>query len=262
MSADVKEVLAWLKAHATKAARDAMARYAIPSDHALGVPIGVLKQYSLQLGRHHELALALWDTGVYEARMLASFVDEPARVTPAQMDRWCADFDNWAVCDHACFHLFDKTPHAWTKVAQWAGRRDEFGKRAAFALLWGLSAHDRTSGDAPFLRGLELIERAATDERHFVMKAVNMALRATGKRSPALHAEAVKVARRLADATAPAPRWIGKDALRELGSPGVARRLAGAARAGTRTSGKPAAKANAKTRSPAKPTRAKRASKR
>jgi 3-methyladenine DNA glycosylase AlkD len=158
--------------------------------------------------------------------MLTSFVDEPARVTPTQMDRWCRDFDNWGICDTVCFHLFDRTPHAWRKVAQWSDRRQEFVKRAAFALLWGPTVHDKHAGDAPFVRGLIFVERAATDERHFVKKAVNMALRAIGKRNAALNAAAVAAARRLADSPGAAARWVGKDALRELTSPAVVRRLA------------------------------------
>src|SRR5688572_17615792 len=137
--AEVQAVVTELKRRGTKATRDGMARYGIPSDKAFGVPVGTLRQYAKSLGRNHELAAALWKTGWYEARMLASFVDEPARVTPGQMDLWCRDFDNWAVCDTACFHLFDRTPHAWPKIAQWSRRRDEFIKRAAFALLAGLT---------------------------------------------------------------------------------------------------------------------------
>jgi 3-methyladenine DNA glycosylase AlkD len=142
------------------------------------------------------------------------------------MDRWCRDFDNWAICDSLCFHLFDRTPHAWQKVTQWSGKHDEFGKRAGFALLWALSVHDKHADDKPFVQGLLLVERAAGDDRNFVKKAVNMALRAIGKRNPALNAAAVAVARRLADSPEPAARWVGNDALRELTSPAVIRRLA------------------------------------
>ena len=230
----VQEVLDWLKRQGTKRDRDAMARYAIPSDKAFGVSVGRLKQHAKRLGRDHELAVGLWDTDRYEARMLASMVDEPARVTAAQMDRWCREFDNWAICDTVCFHLFDRTPHAFGKVKQWAGKRDEYVKRAAFALLWGLTVHDKVSGDEPFARCLPLVERAAADERHFVMKGVNMALRAVGKRSPGLNAAAVAVARRLAASPDAAPRWVGKDALRELTGPSVARRLAAKSRASER----------------------------
>src|SRR5687767_11269396 len=150
------------------------------------------------------------------ARMLAAFVDDPAQVTAAQMDRWCRDFDSWAICDTACFHLFARTAHAWGKVAEWSARPEEFVKRTAFALLWGLTVPDHQAGDERFTEGLRLIESAATDDRNFVKKAVNMALRATGKRNAGLNAAAVAVAKRLAESPDPAARWVGKDALREL----------------------------------------------
>jgi 3-methyladenine DNA glycosylase AlkD len=148
--------------------------------------------------------------------MLAAFLDEPARVTPAQMDRWCRDFDNWAICDTVCFHLFDRTPHAFRKVEQWSRRRGEFARRAAFALLASLALHDRRSADAAFARCLPLIEGAAEDERNFVKKSVSWALLAVGKRSPGLERGAAALARRLAASPRPAPHWIGRDALEEL----------------------------------------------
>ncbi len=222
----VETVVASLKRLATKATRDGMARYGLPSDKAFGVPVGAIQKLAKRLGRNHELAAALWDTGWYEARMLAAYVDDPACVTPVQMDRWCRDFDNWGICDTVCFVLFDRTPHAWRKVGQWFRRRDEFVKRAAFALLWGLTVHDKRADDEPFVQGLLLVEREAADERNFVKKAVNMALRAIGKRNLALHAAAVAVAQRLADSAQPAARWVGKDALRELTSSAVTKRLA------------------------------------
>jgi 3-methyladenine DNA glycosylase AlkD len=185
-----------------------------------------IKLLAKRLGRNHDLAAVLWDTGWYEARLLAAMIDEPARVTPAQMDRWCREFDNWAICDTVCFHLFDRTPHAWAKVAKWCDRREEFVKRAGFALLWALALHDRHSGDEAFLECLPAIERAAGDERNFVKKAVNMALRAIGIRSSALNAAAVSAARRLADSRDAAARWVGQTTLRELKSPASTRRLA------------------------------------
>jgi 3-methyladenine DNA glycosylase AlkD len=218
--------LAWLEKSGRKSVRDGMARFAIPSDKAFGVPMNRIQALSKELGRDHALAAALWLTDRYEARLLAAYVDEPAKVTGAQMDRWCRDFDNWGVVDTVCFALFDRSPDAWSRVAKWSRSAGEFQKRAAFALLWSLSVHDKASGDAPFVKALALVERGAADERHFVKKAVNMALRAVGKRSVALNKAAVAVARRLAGAEAPAPRWVGKDALRELTSPSVARRLA------------------------------------
>jgi len=221
----VHSALAWLKGHATKATLEGMPRYSIPSDRAYGVAMKDIKALGTTLGRSQPLAVALWNTGVYEARMLASFVGDPEQLTPAQMDRWCRDFDNWAFCDAMSFNLFDRSPHAWVKVTQWSCRRNEFEKRTAFALLWSLTVHDKRAGDEPFLQGLALIEREAGDERNFVKKATNMALRAIGKRNRALNSAAVAVARRLADSNDPTARWVGKDALRELTSSGVIKRL-------------------------------------
>jgi 3-methyladenine DNA glycosylase AlkD len=222
----VADVVAWLERTGTKSHRDGMSRYAIPNDKAFGIPVGTLRQYAKRLGRNHELAAALWDAEWYEARMLATFVEVPDEITPAQMDRWCRDFDSWAICDTACFGLFDRTPHAWKKVDQWAGRKNEFEKRAGFALLACLALHDQESGDREFLRYLPLIERGAEDDRNFVKKAVNWALRGIGGRSPALHAASVKLARKLGESRASAPRWVGKDALRGLMSPAMTRRVA------------------------------------
>jgi 3-methyladenine DNA glycosylase AlkD len=223
---DVATVVASLERQGSQKIRDGMARYAIPSDKAFGISVGALRTYAKRLGPNHELAAALWKSGFYEARMLASFVDDPAQVTPQQMDRWCKDFDNWAICDTACFALFDRTPHAWPKVDKWAKSREEFVKRSAFALLASLTVHDKRAGDAPFAKGLVLVERAATDERNFVKKAVNWALRSIGKRSAALNVAAVEVAKRLGESQNAAARWVGKDALRELAGPAVQRRLA------------------------------------
>jgi 3-methyladenine DNA glycosylase AlkD len=221
----VNAALAWLKKHSSRAAREGMARYAIPSDNAYGVAMKDIKALGKQLGPRNDLAIALWDTGVYEARMLVSFVAEPALLTSTQMDRWCRDFDNWAICDAMCFNCFDRAPDRWRKVRQWSSSRKEFEKRTAFALLWSLSVHDKQATDAQFIQGLALIERAATDERHFVKKAVNMALRAVGKRNQQLNSAAVLVARKLSDSDNPTSRWVGRDALRELTSASVMKRL-------------------------------------
>ncbi len=224
-SDEVRAALKWLKSHAAKATLEGMARYAIPSDHAYGVAMRDIKALGKKLGPDHELAVALWDTGVYEARMLTSFVGEADKLTAAQMDRWCKDFDNWAFCDALSFNLFDRSPHAWGKVAEWSRNKSEFEKRTAFALLWSLSVHDKAASDAQFIKGLALIEREAGDERNFVKKAVNMALRAIGKRNRALNAAAVEVARRLAESQEATAKWVGKDALRELESSGLVARL-------------------------------------
>ena len=222
----VRDVLARLERRGSRRVREDMrTRYGIVAPKAYGVPMGAIQQVAKSLGRDHELAAALWATGWYEARLLAAYVDEPARVSPAQMDRWARDFDNWGVCDTLCFCLFDRTPHAWRKVDQWSRRRDEFVRRAAFALLASIALHDKRTGDAPFLRTLPLIERAAADERNFVKKGVSWALRSVGRRSLALNAAAVELAGRLAASELPAARWVGKDALRELTSAKLRARL-------------------------------------
>jgi 3-methyladenine DNA glycosylase AlkD len=214
----VQVVLASLeRAGSTKVRAEMSTRYGIYTDNAFGVMMRDMQAVAKSIGTNHELALALWDTGTYEARMVASMIDDPAKVTSAQMDRWCKSFDNWAICDTVCFKLFDRTPHAFEKVAQWAGKREEFVKRAGFALLASVALHDKKTADETFLRCLPLIERAADDERNFVKKGVSWALRSIGKRNAKLQTAAMAVARRLSASDEPAARWIGKDALREFG---------------------------------------------
>jgi 3-methyladenine DNA glycosylase AlkD len=221
----VKEALAWLNQASSKKVRDGMSRFGIPSDKALGVGVGEIRKFAKKIGPSHELSLALWASDVYEARLLAAFVGDPQKMTPAQMDRWCADFDNWAVCDTACFHLFDRSPHAFKKITAWAKNKGEFQKRAAFALLASVTVEDAKADHTKFMSGLKLIEAASDDERNFVKKGVNWALRSVGGRSKALHAEALKVAERLAKSELAATRWIGKDALRDLNGAAMQRRI-------------------------------------
>ena len=222
---EVADIVTWLRRNGSKSTRDGMARYAIPSDRAFGVSVGVMQKYAKELGKNHDVAIALWDTGWYEARMTAAFLAEPARLTAAEMDRWCRDFDNWAVCDHSCFHLFDKSPHAWNQVTAWSKRREEFQKRAAYALLASLALHDKEAPDARFLPTLKLIERDATDPRNFVKKGISWALRLIGRRNQALNTASVALSRRLADSPDAAARWVGRGALKELTSEGVLKRL-------------------------------------
>ena len=213
----VHEALAWLERKGTaRTRREALTRYGIVAPKSFGVTIANLQILAKRLGRDHALAAALWKTGWYEARLLASYVDEPERVTAVQMDRWAADFDNWGVCDTVCFHLFDRTPHAWPKIGQWSTRREEFVKRAAFALLACVALHHKDVPNAPFVRSLGLIERAATDERNFVWKSVSWALRAVGRRNDLLAKAAGNTAERLAASPQATARSIGKIALRDL----------------------------------------------
>lgn len=213
----VAEALAALGALGTEENRAGMARYGIVAAKVFGVSVANVRSLAKELGRDHELADELWRSGWYEARLLAAFVDDPRLVTLEQMDRWAGEFENWADCDTACFHLFDKTPHAFAKIDQWAADEREFVKRAAFALLASVALHDKKAADAPFLKRLPLIEAAATDPRNFVKKGVSWALRGIGgRRSPALQAAARKMADRLAASSDRTARWIGRDAQKQF----------------------------------------------
>jgi 3-methyladenine DNA glycosylase AlkD len=214
----VGQALAWLEKNSSKSVRDGMARYAIPSDKALGVRMANIQKLGKLLGRDHALALELWKTDVYEARMLCAYIDDIAKVTPAQMDAQARDFDNWAICDTLCFALWVHSPHAFKKIRKWSTSRQEYVKRAAFALLASVSLRGKGKhiDDDEILKCLPLIEKASVDERNFVKKGVNWALRGIGRRSPALRKAAIALAKKLAQNEAPAPRWIGKDALRDL----------------------------------------------
>jgi 3-methyladenine DNA glycosylase AlkD len=216
MSLDTASILRALEAHADPAFRDTLApRYGIvTADRVLGVPMAKIHAVAKPLGRDPALAEALWQTRVYEGRMIACMVDDPATVTPQRMDQWRADFDNWAVTDTVCFKLWDRSPHAFAMADRWATLDDEFGRRAAFVLLASCAVH-RKGEDADYLARLPLIAAAAGDPRNFVKKGVNWALRAIGgKNSPALRAAARDLAANLAASPDKTARWIGKDALR------------------------------------------------
>jgi 3-methyladenine DNA glycosylase AlkD len=232
VAAQVRAALAALeRAGQRKAREDMEKRYGIVVKKAWGVPMGAMQKVARGLGRNHALALALWETGWYEARTVAAYVDDPALVTPAQMDRWCRDFDNWGIVDTVCFVLFDRSPHAWKKVEAWSGRRDEFQKRAGLVLLACLALHDKTVGDNAFLRLLPLAVRAAPDGRNFVKKGNSWALRSIGRRSPALNAAVTGLAKRLAESEDSPSRSLGKEVLREITSPKVRKSLAARSRA-------------------------------
>jgi 3-methyladenine DNA glycosylase AlkD len=224
----IERLLARLKKLGSAENRAGMARYAIPSEHAFGVRADQIRALARQSGRDHERALALWETGWHEARILACLIADPQQLTSRQMDAWCRQFDNWATCDSACFHLFDRSPLAWGKVKSWSTRRREFERRAGFALLASLAVHDKQEPDERFVISLGWIEAAADDERNFVKKAVNWALRSIGKRNPRLHQAALATATALADQPSKSARWIGKDALRELKNQTVVQRIVAA----------------------------------
>lgn len=219
---DVKSVVSELKRAGSASYKADMAkRYGIVTKaEVYGVTVAKLRAMAKAIGYDHDLAEQLWATGTHDARMLATMVDDPADVTPAQMERWVKGMDNWGIVDTACFHYWDRSPHAFDKIEKWSKAKDEFVKRAAFALLASCALHKQGT-DAQFLRGLELIEREAKDPRNFVKKANNWALRAIdGKASPKLRSAARELAEQLASSDDATERWNGKDAMRAFAKGG------------------------------------------
>jgi 3-methyladenine DNA glycosylase AlkD len=223
--ADVEDVLARLRGLADPTRLAGMARYGVATDSAYGVTVAELRQVARPLGRDHDLAAGLWDTGVHEARILASLVDDATLVDDAQFELWAAEFDSWDLCDQVCQNLFRHARPAWPKAVEWTRRSELFVKRAGFTLMAGLAVADRKTADDRFAALLEPLADGADDERPMVRKAASWALRAIGKRSPQLNAAAVETADRLNGSDAPGARWVGADALRELESEAVQRRL-------------------------------------
>lgn len=215
----VGHALAWLAAHADLSVREQMGpRYGIHTDRALGVAMKDMKVLAKDLGRDHDLAAALWADGGYEARTVAALVDDAELVTVEQMDRWVAEFDNWAICDTVCFNLFDRAADPWGRVDAWFADDREFVRRAAFALIWALALHDRTADDGRFEHALALIEEGATDDRPLVNKAVIMALRAVAKKRLTVADATTEVGLRLAASGDPNASRAGRAVLKDLGS--------------------------------------------
>jgi 3-methyladenine DNA glycosylase AlkD len=197
----------------------------VPKAHGISAP--VLHQFAKQIGKNHRLAQQLWSTCIHEARILAALIGESEKVTAAEMDRWVRDFDSWDVVDTACCYLYAHAKPAWQKAAAWSRRREEFVKRASFSLIAYLSYKDKAAPDARFERFLRVIEREAHDERNFVRKAVNWALRNIGKRNAGLNRQAIRAAEKIRRQGSRSARWIAADALRELKSDAVQKRLQG-----------------------------------
>jgi 3-methyladenine DNA glycosylase AlkD len=219
------DILARLESLASPANVAGMARYGINPTNTLGVSIPRLRAMAKEIGRDHGLALELWESGIHEARMLAGFIDDPALVNEAQLERWVGDFDSWDVCDQICSNLFDRTPLAYAKAIAWSSREEEFVKRAGFVLMAALAVHDKKAPAGSFRKFLPIIEREVSDDRNFVKKAVNWALRQIGKRTRELNKAAIAAARRIQKIDSKSARWIASDALRELESDAVQKRL-------------------------------------
>jgi 3-methyladenine DNA glycosylase AlkD len=222
---ECEDILRKLKSLANPEAVAGMARFGINPQNTLGVSVPALRKLAREIGRDHGLAQQLWASGVHEARILASMIDDPRLVSEAQMEAWAADFDSWDVCDQCCGNLFDKTEFAYRKALEWAARDEEFVKRAGFALMAWLAFHDKPAPDESFLDFLPVIKRESVDVRNYVKKAVNWALRHIGKRNAALNIMAIQAAKEIQAAGSKPGRWIAADAVRELTSEKVQERL-------------------------------------
>ena len=232
MSAKKEKILAQLMAHKNTANIAGMARFGIATDKAFGIKHPELKKIAKEYGKDHKLAQELWASGYHEARLLALDIDDPRQITEAQAEAWVKDINSWDICDGFTGNLIDKTPFAYKKAIQWAHRDEEFVRRAGFALMAWLPVHDKEAPEDKFDPFFPLILRYATDERNFVKKAVNWALRQLGKRNLALNRRAIQTARKISKLDSKAARWIAKDALKELESASVQTRLRGKAKKG------------------------------
>jgi len=219
-----EEIVARLKSLENPANVAGMARYGINPQNTLGISIYTLRKIAREIGNDHALAEDLWKTGIHEARILSSYIDRPEWVTEEQMERWVSDFDSWDVCDQVC-DLFDKTPFAYAKAIEWSGRSEEFVKRAGFTMVAGLAVHDKKAGDEKLAQFFPIFIRESVDDRNFVKKAVNWALRNIGKRNQNLNRMAIETAQTILQADNRTARWIARDALRELTSEKIGKKL-------------------------------------
>jgi 3-methyladenine DNA glycosylase AlkD len=223
--ASLEDILMQLKAKARPDQLEGMARYGMAVEERLGVTVPDMRKIAKETGKDHRLALELWQTGISEAMIVASMVDVPGEVSEEQMETWVQDFNSWDVCDQVCMNLLEKTPMAWNKVLDWSRREEEFVKRAAFALLACLAWHNKQAPDDTFIRMIPVIREGATDGRNFVKKAVNWALRSIGKRNMNLHQVAIQAAQEMQKMDSKSARWIASDAIRDLSSDAVQRKL-------------------------------------
>ena len=222
-----EEIIKKLKAEASPKNVAGMARFGISSKNTLGVPVPFLRKLAKEIGKNHKLAQELWNSKIHEARLLAGFIAEPKETSQSLMEKWVKDFDSWDTCDLVCGNLFDKTPYAWAKALEWSKRKEEYVKRAGFVLMATLAVHDKQSADSKFLKFFPAIKREANDQRNFVKKAVNWAIRQIGKRSKFLNREAIKLCRQIYKIDDKAARWVASNALRELLDPKIKNRIKG-----------------------------------
>ena len=220
-----EEIIYILKSNSNPQNTENMSRYGINTSKAFGIPIPFLRDLAKDIGKNHSLALELWKSGYHEARILAAFVDEIGKVTDKQMNTWVNDFDSWDMCDQCCGGLFDKTKFAYKKAVEWSKSSMAFVKRAGFVMMASLAVHDKKASNSEFVKFLPIIVKYSNDERNFVKKAVNWALRQIGKRNLFLNQKAIKIAEEILKNDSKAAKWIANDALRELKSESVTKRL-------------------------------------
>ena len=223
--ASVKDVLDKLQSKAKPEQLKGMAKYGMTVEQRLGVSVPEMRKLAKEIGRDHKLALDLWRTGIAEARIVAGMVGDPAKLTEEQMEDWVKDINSWDVCDQVCDNLFEKSQLAWKKIVDWSEREEEFVKRTAFSLIACLAWHDKKASDEKFIELLPVIIREATDERNFVKKAVNWALRNIGKRNLNLNKAAINTAKEIQRLDSKVARWVATDAIRELESESIQKRL-------------------------------------
>jgi len=219
------DILKKLKALSNRKAVGGMSRFGINPENTYGVSIPDLRKISQESGKDHTLAQKLWASGIHEARILASMIDEPAAVSEEQMERWVKDFDSWDVCDQCCMNLFEKTKFAYHKCVEWSSNKQEFVKRAGFVLIARLAVSDKKAIDEQFVNFFPIIKRESVDNRNFVKKGVNWALRQIGKRNRKLNEMAIGIAKEIQEIDSKSSRWIASDALRELTNEKVQRRV-------------------------------------
>jgi len=223
--ASADDVLKKLKSKARPDQLGGMAKYGMSVSSRLGVAVPDMRTIARETGKNHELALELWKTGIAEARIIAAMIDDPLKVTEEQMEDWVKGVDSWDVCDQLCMNLFDKTPLAWKKISDWSDRDEEFVKRTAYSLLACIAWHDKKTEDARFIEVFPLIKKGSVDERNFVKKAVNWALRMIGKRNKNLNKAAIAAAKDIQKLNSKSARWIAADAVKELESEAIQKRL-------------------------------------
>ncbi len=219
------EVIEQLKKMGDPKNIEGMGRFGIKTENNLGNSVTTLRNFAKTIGKNHDLAVRLWNSGIRDARMVAACIENPENVSEDQVDKWVNDFDSWDICDHCCGHFFDKTPFAYKKAKEWTQRTEEFQKRAGFSIMAWLAVHDKKEDDSKFEEFLTLIKKESTDERNYVKKAVNWALRNIGKRNITMNKKAIEIAREIQKVDSKSARWIASDAIRELTSEKIKQKL-------------------------------------